>query len=118
MYPLSGVCEKLPKEGVMKFSLGEECSKAKNRDLYGGHILKKDKFITLFISIISIVVICLAGVQLLGLWDNAINIYEPLIGMLLLVQSVQFWNKSRKLAICQLCAAVFVLGVAAFILLF
>lgn len=78
--------------------------------------MKKDKVIGIIIIILSLAVICLAVAQLLGLWKDAINVFEPLMGIVLLLQSIQFWNKNRKVAVFLLCASVFVLGVAVYIL--
>lgn len=69
--------------------------------------MRKDKIIGIFIGILSIVVICLVCVQLLGEWKDAINIIEPLLGVVFLLQSIQFWNKNRKLAVFQLCVSIY-----------
>lgn len=37
----------------------------------------------------SIGVMVLAALQLLGVWDKAINLAAPLIGIVLLIQSIQ-----------------------------
>lgn len=68
--------------------------------------MKKDKIIGISIIILSIMVICLSSVQLLGLWE----------GVLLLLQSILFWNKNRKVAVFLLCASIFVFGVAILLL--
>jgi len=60
----------------------------------------------------SILVVILASLQLLGVWDKAINIAAPLMGIVLLIQSVQAWKKQRGVAIFGLCAALFIFGCA------
>ena len=60
----------------------------------------------------SILVIVLATFQLLGVWDKAINLAAPLMGVVLLIQSVQEWKKQRGVAIFGLCAALFIFGCA------
>ncbi len=80
--------------------------------------MDKEKILRISTAVLSAAVICLAALQLLGVWENAILVYEPLMGIIMLLQSVQYWNKDRKVAAFQLCAALFVLGVAVYILFF
>ena len=68
----------------------------------------QDRIINALIIILSVAVIALAALQLLGIWEDAINVYEPLIGVVLLLQAKLFWRKNRKIAVVQLCAAGFV----------
>ena len=77
---------------------------------------KPDKIINALIIILSVAVIALAALQLLGIWENSINVYEPLIGVVLLLQAKLFWRKNRKIAVVQLCAAGFVF-ICAFVIL-
>lgn len=81
-------------------------------------MMNKEKMLRIGTAVLSPVVICLAVLQLLGVWENAILVFEPLMGIILLLQSVQYWDRDRKVAVLQLCAALFVLGVAVYILLF
>ena len=60
----------------------------------------------------SILVVVFAVLQLLGVWDKAINLAAPLMGTVLLIQSVQEWKKQRGVAIFGLCAALFIFGCA------
>ena len=60
----------------------------------------------------SILVVVFAALQLLGVWDKAINLAAPLMGTVLLIQSVQEWKKQRRVAIFGLCAALFIFGCA------
>jgi len=76
----------------------------------------QDRIINVLIVILSVAVIALAALQLLGIWDDSINVYEPLIGVVLLLQAKLFWNKNRKIAVLQLCAAGFVF-ICAFVIL-
>ena len=78
----------------------------------------RDRIINVLIIVLSSVVIILAALQLLGIWKDVINVYEPLIGVVLLLQAVLFWNSNRRIAVIQLCAAAFVLICAFFILVF
>ena len=76
----------------------------------------RDRIINVLIIILSVAVIALAVLQLLGIWENSINVYEPLIGVVLLLQAKLFWKKNRKIAVIQLCAAGFVF-ICAFVIL-
>lgn len=56
----------------------------------------------------SVFIIILALMQLIGIWDKAIDIFEPLLGILMIIQAIESWKKNRRLAIFSLCAALFV----------
>ena len=71
-----------------------------------------DKFMIIVRVVISILVVVFAALQLLGVWDKAINLAAPLMGTVLLIQSVQEWKKQRGVAIFGLCAALFIFGCA------
>ena len=76
----------------------------------------RDRIINALIIILSVAVIVLAALQLLGIWEDAINVYEPLIGVVLLLQAKLFWKQNRKIAVFQLLTAVFVFACAIVIL--
>ena len=69
-----------------------------------------DKFMIIVRVVISILVVVFAVLQLFGVWDKAINLAAPLMGIVLLIQSVQEWKKQRGVAIFGLCAALFIFG--------
>ena len=71
-----------------------------------------DKVMIAVRMIASIGVIVLALLQLFGVWEQAINVTTPLMGVVLLVQSIQEWKQRRGVAIFSLCAALFVLACA------
>lgn len=79
--------------------------------------MKGNKKITVPIIIISIIIVVLALCQLLEIWKDAIYVFEPLMGIVLILQIILFWNTNRKVALIQLAVAVFILCVAAYILL-
>lgn len=58
----------------------------------------------------SIGVMVFAALQLFGVWDKAINLAAPLMGVVLLIQSIQEWKQHRGVAILGLCAALFIFG--------
>lgn len=71
-----------------------------------------DKVMLVVRIIASFLVVVLAALQLLGVWDKAINLAAPLMGIVLLIQSAQEWKQQRGVAIFGLCAALFVFGCA------
>ena len=73
---------------------------------------QSDKFMLVVRVAMSILVVLFAALQLLGVWDKAINVAVPLMGIALLLQSVQEWKKQRGVAIFGLCAALFIFGCA------
>lgn len=72
--------------------------------------LTLDKVITITRLIASAGVIVFALLQLLEIWDKAINVSAPLMGVVLVLQSIQEWKKHRGIAIFALCAALFIFG--------
>ncbi len=58
----------------------------------------------------SVGVIVLAALQLFGVWDKAINFAAPLMGLTMLIQSIQEWKQQRRgISVFCLCSAVFIL---------
>ena len=76
------------------------------------NLSQADKFMLIVRVVASIIVVFFAALQLLGVWDKAINLAAPLMGIVLLLQSVQEWKKQRGVAIFGLCAAPFIFGCA------
>ncbi|MBO5967995.1 MAG: hypothetical protein J6S14_05800 [Clostridia bacterium] len=66
------------------------------------------KFVFVISIISSLAVVVLAVLQIFDIWNQAINISMPLMGVTMLCQAYMQWNNSRKVA-------YFSLGVAAFI---
>ena len=66
------------------------------------------KVVTIISVLASLSVVVLAVLQIFGVWNRAINVFMPLMGVTMLCQSYMQWNNSRKLA-------YFSLGTAAFI---
>ncbi len=66
------------------------------------------KFVTVFSVIVSISVVALAILQMFDVWDKAINLCCPLLGVEMLCQAYTQWNTYRKVA-------YFSIGTAAFI---
>ena len=68
-------------------------------------------------SLCSVSVIILAALQLFGTWEKAINIFEPLLGVLMVTQAVLQWRRNKAVAVFSLCVAIFIF-VVAFIIYF
>ncbi|WP_160673653.1 hypothetical protein [Clostridium sp. C8-1-8] len=66
--------------------------------------------------ICSISIIILVCMQILGIWKTAINVFEPLLGLLILIQAIQNWKENKVIAIFKLCFVIFIFLVAIFIL--
>ena len=66
------------------------------------------KIVTVFSVIVSISVVVLAILQMFDVWDKAINLCCPLLGIEMLCQAYVQWNTNRKIA-------YFSIGTAAFI---
>lgn len=81
-------------------------------------IKSDDKFsiiLTIMGVICAISIISLAIIQLLGLFYKAIYIYEPLLGVLMIIQTIQNWSKNRNLALISLFSAIFIFIIATII---
>lgn len=67
-----------------------------------------EKVLFVMNMICSISIIILACMQILDIWRAAVIVYEPLLGVLMLIQAIQNWKKNKVLAIFSLCAAIFI----------
>ena len=72
------------------------------------------KVLSIISVICSIIIIVLAGMQILGVWENAVNVFEPLLGVVLLIQAIQNWKKNKVVATVNLCASIFIFLVSIF----
>ena len=66
------------------------------------------KVVTIISVLASLSVVVLAVLQMFDIWDQAINVFMPLMGITMLCQAYMQWNNSRKVA-------YFSIGTAAFI---
>lgn len=69
---------------------------------------KYEKVLSVMGIICSVSIIILAFMQIFGIWKTAANIFEPLLGILLLIQAIQNWKKNKSVAIFSLCVAIFI----------
>lgn len=78
---------------------------------------KTEKFLFLTRLVASIIVMVFALIQLLGIWDKAIYVAAPLMGVAILIQSIGEWKTSRGVAIFGLiCSAfIFICSIVAFL---
>ena len=74
------------------------------------------KILTIFGLIISISIIVLALMQIFNIWDKAINVFEPLLGVLMIIQAIENWKTNRLTAYFSLFVAIFIFLVAIIIL--
>ena len=74
------------------------------------------KILTIFGIIISITVIVLSLLQIFNIWDKAINVFEPLLGVLMIIQAIENWKTHKALAYYSLFVAFFIFVVAIIIL--
>ena len=66
------------------------------------------KIVTIISILASLSVVILAVLQMFDIWNQAINICVPMMGITMLCQAYMQWNTSRKVA-------YFSIGTAAFI---
>ena len=70
---------------------------------------KQEKILFVIRIIVSILVIIFTMLQLLKVWNKAIYVAVPLMGILLLFQSIQEWKKNRGVSIFILICSLFIL---------
>lgn len=73
-----------------------------------------EKVLYVISSICSISIIILVCLQILGVWKTAVNVFEPLLGVLMLIQTIQNWKKNKAVAKVSLCAAIIIFGFSIF----
>lgn len=74
------------------------------------------KALTVISFLISIAVILLSLLQIFNIWDKAINIFEPLLGVLMLIQAIGNWKTNKSTAYLSVFVAVIIFVAAIFIL--
>ncbi|MCM1404664.1 MAG: hypothetical protein NC133_04180 [Prevotella sp.] len=66
------------------------------------------KILTVIGLIISVAIIILSFLQIFDIWDQAIKIFEPLLGVMMLIQTIENWQTNRKTAYFSLFTAIFI----------
>ena len=67
-------------------------------------------------TVSSIIVIILAMLQILGVWNSAIIVCEIFMGISMISQAILQWKTNKGIAIFSLCVAVFIFSIAIFLL--
>lgn len=75
----------------------------------------QEKVLYIMEIICSISIIILVSMQIFNIWENAIYVFEPLLGILMLIQAIQNWKKNKVLSLVALGAAIFIFLVAVFV---
>lgn len=70
------------------------------------------KIVTVISVLASLSVVVLAVLQILDVWNAAINVCIPLMGVTMLCQAYIQWNNSRKVAYFSIGTAVFIFACA------
>ena len=68
---------------------------------------KQDKVLLVLRLTASVGATVCALLHIFLIWDKALHVAVPLIGIQLLIQSIQEWQKSRVSAILGFCGALF-----------
>lgn len=74
------------------------------------------KILTILGLIISVTIIVLSFIQIFNVWDKAINVFEPLLGVLMMIQAIENWKANKSKAYFSLFVAIFIFIVAIIIL--
>ena len=74
-----------------------------------------DKVLLILRIIVSIAVLIGAALQLLGVWDKALNVAIPLLSVLILIQSIQEHKEQKKASaivgyVCFVAMVVMIIG--------
>ena len=77
---------------------------------------RSEKVLSILGLICSLSIIILAALQILDIWNTAINLFEPLLGVLMVIQTIEHWKKNRKVALISLGAAIFIFFISIFVL--
>lgn len=71
------------------------------------------KIVSIFSIVISLSVIVLAALEILGVWEHALNVCIPMMGLSLLCGAYIQWEASRASAYVNICCAVIIFICAA-----
>ena len=78
--------------------------------------MKQKRFLKILRTVLSVLIAVFAFLQLIGVWRNAVFVFEPMLGVVLLLQAVQEWKRNRSLGIVSLCASALLFSVAGLVL--
>lgn len=57
-----------------------------------------EKVLSVLSNICSISIIIFACMQILGIWKTEADVIVPLVGVSMLIQSIQYWKKNKEVA--------------------
>lgn len=66
------------------------------------------KIILVIDILLSIIIIVLCFLHLFRVWEGALNIVEPLMGLFMILQAVKFWKTQRGAAIFSLIIGILI----------
>ena len=69
----------------------------------------KEKTLKIIRIIISILIIIFVVLQLTRIIPNADNIFMPMLGILMLMQTIEYWEKNKETALLSLIAVIIIL---------
>jgi SNF family Na+-dependent transporter len=75
------------------------------------------KIFTIIGLILSVAIIILALLQIFDVWDKAVNVCEPLLGILILLQAIENWKTNKLVALASLFASIAVFALTALTIL-
>ncbi|SMC28161.1 hypothetical protein SAMN02745134_03417 [Clostridium acidisoli DSM 12555] len=73
-----------------------------------------DKLLYVISTICSISMIIFVCTQILGIWKTGANVFYPLMGVSMLIQTIQNWKKNKEVDKVSLCATILLLGFSIF----
>jgi uncharacterized membrane protein YkgB len=77
-----------------------------------------EKGLTVLSKTLSILVILFATIYLTGMWQSALSIAEPLLGLVMFVQALQFRKYNRFISVLSLISSLFILIVSIVVFFF
>lgn len=69
---------------------------------------KNKKVLDVMSTICSISILILVCMQIFGIWENAMCVFQPLLGVLMLIQAIENWGRNKKVAMISLFAAILI----------
>ena len=79
--------------------------------------LKAELVLAVVGAVLTVIVIVLAILQISGTYKHAINICEPLMGVVMILQGIRSWKRNKVMSVISFAAALFIFAVAVTVLL-
>lgn len=74
-----------------------------------------EKVLYVISSICSISIIIFVCLHILGIWKSGANVIVPLLGVSMLIQTIQYWKKNKEVDKISLCGTILALVFSIFI---